>query len=125
MPIFEFHVSSVISQTNEIYIEKIIKNSKKIEKPSHIVFFCQIPTSLLDKQVLHSFIMPYPRFTLAKRYGRFLGDSGRGDRILLPPAGEGAGRRSLWHLGHGGTVDLGPRRSEGSVPCFEGFIFSF
>jgi hypothetical protein len=29
MPIFEFHVSSVISRSNEIYIEKIINNSKK------------------------------------------------------------------------------------------------
>jgi hypothetical protein len=40
MPVFEFHVSSVISRTNEIYIEKIINNSKnqKNEKPSHIVF---------------------------------------------------------------------------------------
>jgi hypothetical protein len=28
-------------------------------------------------------------------------------------------------FGHGGTVDLGPRRWEGSVPCFEGFILSF
>jgi hypothetical protein len=28
MPVFEFHVSSVISRTNEIYIEKIINNSK-------------------------------------------------------------------------------------------------
>jgi hypothetical protein len=67
MPIFEFHVSSAISQTNEIYIEKIIKNSKKNqrnEKPSHIVFLCQILTSPLDKQGLHSFLMSYPRFTL-------------------------------------------------------------
>jgi hypothetical protein len=42
MPVFEFHVSSAISRTNEIYIEKIIKNSKqnqRNEKPSHIVFF--------------------------------------------------------------------------------------
>jgi hypothetical protein len=29
MLIFEFHVSSVISRTNEIYIEKIINNSNK------------------------------------------------------------------------------------------------
>jgi hypothetical protein len=28
MPVFEFHVSLVISQTNDIYIQKIIKNSK-------------------------------------------------------------------------------------------------
>jgi hypothetical protein len=28
MLIFEFHVSSVISWTNEIYIEKIINNKK-------------------------------------------------------------------------------------------------
>jgi hypothetical protein len=32
MLIFEFHVSSVISQTIEIYIEKIIDNSKKSKK---------------------------------------------------------------------------------------------
>jgi hypothetical protein len=32
MLVFEFHVSSVISQTNEIYIEKIINNSKKSQK---------------------------------------------------------------------------------------------
>jgi hypothetical protein len=32
MLVFEFHVSSVISQTNEIYIEKIINNSKKNQK---------------------------------------------------------------------------------------------
>jgi hypothetical protein len=65
MLVFEFNVSSVISQTNEIYIEKIINNSKKSkkEKPSHIVFLCQILTISLDKQVLHSFLMPYPRFT--------------------------------------------------------------
>jgi hypothetical protein len=67
MPIFEFHVSSVISRTNEIYIEKIINNSEKIkkknEKPSHIVFLCQILTSPLYKQVLHSFLMLYPCFT--------------------------------------------------------------
>jgi hypothetical protein len=31
MPVFEFHVSSVISRTNEIYIEKNIKNSIKIK----------------------------------------------------------------------------------------------
>jgi hypothetical protein len=66
MLVFEFNISWVISQTNEIYIEKIINNSKKSkkkEKPSHIVFLCQILTSPLDKQVLHSFLMPYPRFT--------------------------------------------------------------
>jgi hypothetical protein len=59
MLIFEFHVSSLISQTYEIYIEKIINNSKKNqkkEKPSHIVSLCQILTSPLDKQVLHSFL---------------------------------------------------------------------
>jgi hypothetical protein len=60
MLVFEFHVSSMISRTNEIYIEKIINNSKK---PSHIVFLCQILTSPLDKKVLHSFLMPYPLFT--------------------------------------------------------------
>jgi hypothetical protein len=32
MIVFEFHVSSLISRTNEIYIEKIINNSKKIKK---------------------------------------------------------------------------------------------
>jgi hypothetical protein len=32
MLVFEFNVSSLISQTNEIYIEKIINNSKKIKK---------------------------------------------------------------------------------------------
>jgi hypothetical protein len=40
----EFHVSSMISRTNEIYIEKIINNSKKSkkknQKPLHIVFLC-------------------------------------------------------------------------------------
>jgi hypothetical protein len=65
MLVFEFHVSLVISQTNEIYIEKIINNSKnkKNKKPSHIVFLCQILTSPPNKKVLHSFLMPYPRFT--------------------------------------------------------------
>jgi hypothetical protein len=66
MPIFKFHVSSVISQTNEIYTEKIInnsKNQKKNQKLLHIVYLCHILTSPLDKQVLHSFLMPYPRFT--------------------------------------------------------------
>jgi hypothetical protein len=63
MLVFVFHVSSVISRTNEIYIEKIINNSKKIkkkEKPSHIVLLCQILTSPLDKQVLHSFLCHTP-----------------------------------------------------------------
>jgi hypothetical protein len=32
MLVFEFNVSSVISRTNEIYIEKIINNSKKSKK---------------------------------------------------------------------------------------------
>jgi hypothetical protein len=67
MPVSEFHVSSVISRTNEIYIEKIINNSKiksKNEKSSHIVLLCHILTSPLDKYVLHSFLMPYPRFNL-------------------------------------------------------------
>jgi hypothetical protein len=32
MLIFEFNVSSAISRTNEIYIEKIINNSEKIKK---------------------------------------------------------------------------------------------
>jgi hypothetical protein len=32
MLVFEFNVSSVIARTNEIYIEKIINNSKKIKK---------------------------------------------------------------------------------------------
>jgi hypothetical protein len=66
MLVFEFNVSSLISRTNEIYIDKILNNSKKIkkkEKPSHIVFLCQILTIPLDKQVLHSFLMPYPCFT--------------------------------------------------------------
>jgi hypothetical protein len=67
MLVFEFNVSWVISQTNEIYIEKIINNSKKNqkqkEKPSLIVFLCQILMSPLDKQVLHSFLMSYPCFT--------------------------------------------------------------
>jgi hypothetical protein len=63
MLVFYFNVSSVISQTNEIYIKKIHKQFKKKEKPSHIVFLCQILTSPLNKQVLHSFLMPYPRFT--------------------------------------------------------------
>jgi hypothetical protein len=51
MLVFEFHVSSVISWTNEIYIEKIINNSKKYKniKPSHIVLLCQILTIPLDK----------------------------------------------------------------------------
>jgi hypothetical protein len=31
MPVFEFHVSSVIPRTNEIYIEKIIKNLKNLK----------------------------------------------------------------------------------------------
>jgi hypothetical protein len=31
MLVFEFHVSSVISQTNEIYIEKIINNKRKMQ----------------------------------------------------------------------------------------------
>jgi hypothetical protein len=32
IPVSKFHVSSVISQTNEIYIEKIINNSKNQKK---------------------------------------------------------------------------------------------
>jgi hypothetical protein len=32
MLVFELHVSSVISQTNEIYIKKIINNLKKSKK---------------------------------------------------------------------------------------------
>jgi hypothetical protein len=36
MLIFEFNVSSVISRTNEIYIEKIINNSKKIKKRKNL-----------------------------------------------------------------------------------------
>jgi hypothetical protein len=64
MLIFEFNVTSVISRTNEIYIEKIINNKKiKKGKPSHIVFLCQILTIPHDKQIFHSFLMPYPRFT--------------------------------------------------------------
>jgi hypothetical protein len=43
----------------------------------------------------------------------------------LPPAGAVADRQSLWLLGHGGAVDLGPRRWEGSALCFEGFVFYF
>jgi hypothetical protein len=31
MLVFEFNVSLVISRTNEIYIEKIVNNSKKIK----------------------------------------------------------------------------------------------
>jgi hypothetical protein len=32
MPIFEFHISLVISRTNETYSEKIINNLKKSKK---------------------------------------------------------------------------------------------
>jgi hypothetical protein len=32
---------------------------------------------------------------------------------------------SLWPLGHGGAVDLDPRRWEGSAPYFEGFVLRF
>jgi hypothetical protein len=32
---------------------------------------------------------------------------------------------SLWPLGHGGVVDLGPRRWEGSAPYFEDFVLRF
>jgi hypothetical protein len=39
--------------------------------------------------------------------------------------GAAADRRPLWPLGHGGTVDLGPRRWEGSAPYFESFVLSF
>jgi hypothetical protein len=35
MHVFQFNVSSVISRTNEIYIEKIIKNSKKGKTFTH------------------------------------------------------------------------------------------
>jgi hypothetical protein len=66
MLVFEFNVSLVISWTNEIYIEKNhkqFKKNQKKEKPSLIVFLCQILTNPLDKQVLYSFLMSYPRFT--------------------------------------------------------------
>jgi hypothetical protein len=43
----------------------------------------------------------------------------------LPPADAAADRPSLWPLGHGGMVDLGPRRWEGSAPCFEGSLICF
>jgi hypothetical protein len=33
IPISEFHVSLVISRSNEIYIQKIINNSKKMKNP--------------------------------------------------------------------------------------------
>jgi hypothetical protein len=36
MLVFEFNVSSVISRTNEIYIEKIINNSKKNQKRKNL-----------------------------------------------------------------------------------------
>jgi hypothetical protein len=62
MPIFEFHVSSVISRTNEIYIEKIINNLEKSKKIAHSLIMSHTNESN-DKQVLHSFLMTYPRFT--------------------------------------------------------------
>jgi hypothetical protein len=36
MLVFEIHVSLVISQTNEIYIKKVINNSKKIKKMKNL-----------------------------------------------------------------------------------------
>jgi hypothetical protein len=36
MLVFKFYVSSVISRTNEIYIEKIINNSKKSKKRKNL-----------------------------------------------------------------------------------------
>jgi hypothetical protein len=46
-------------------------------------------------------------------------------RSPLPPAGTAADRPSLWPLGYGGVVDLGPHRWEGSVPYFEGPVLCF
>jgi hypothetical protein len=60
----------------------------------------------------------------SKRYVRIDSRQRRSD-LSLPPAGATAGHRSLWPLGHGVTVDLGPRRWEGSAPCFEGFVLNF
>jgi hypothetical protein len=45
--------------------------------------------------------------------------------LSLPPASTAVGRRSLWPLGHGVTVDLGPRRWEGSALYFESFVLNF
>jgi hypothetical protein len=55
-----------------------------------------------------------PRQSLPRRF-----------RSNLPPVGGVADRPSLWPLGHGGAVDLGPRRWKGSSPCFGGFVLHF
>jgi hypothetical protein len=45
--------------------------------------------------------------------------------LLLPPAGAPQITSSLQSLGHGGAVDLGPRRWEDFEPCNEGFVLVF